>query len=97
MSGVRARSCRLGGRGTPPGFSGPSSPLYLCCRGVRVKGMKGVKGVKAPPPISLAPPLCLQVNPLAPRPLPSAVLEQYQRVLLQEEKCGVCEPSPPSV
>ena len=27
------------------------------------------------------------MNPLAPRPLPSALLEQYQRVLLQEEEC----------
>ncbi|GAX80447.1 hypothetical protein CEUSTIGMA_g7886.t1 [Chlamydomonas eustigma] len=29
----------------------------------------------------------VQVDPLAPRPLPSALLEQYQRLLLQEDEC----------
>lgn len=61
----------------------PLPPRWFRCGGC-------VKGLTADlvrlPSLLTSPPL-LQVNPLAPRPLPSALLEQYQRVLLQEEEC----------
>ena len=37
-------------------------------------------------PLTLIP-YPLQVDPLAPRPQPSALLEQYQKLLVQEEEC----------